>query len=390
MSNPFSQTLRSIQADGVRRAGLAVGVGAGVLLAWSIWFLAADLTIYASSVQGRLEVVGRPSPLLAENAGRVSRVAVSLGQTVAEGDVILELNTEAIELDLDEARARESAASVRLDTLQRELESQQAAAASDRAAIAAEIRQAEASAAAARARAGAATAEADRAKKLFEAGHLSAAERDSLVAAGEAGAAEARELDSAATRTREEGERRRSERDAALADLQGQIDALQGDLEGAWARVSRLELDIERAEIRAPVSGRLAELVPLAVGTWVESGATLGEVVPEGDVQIVADFAPAEALGRIVPGQRARMRLDGFPWTRFGALPATVARVSDEPREGLIRVELTPQPQDDSAVPLRHALTGSVEVAVEHLSPAELVLRAAGRATTGRSDGARP
>lgn len=390
MSNPFSQTLRSIQADGVRRAGLAVGVGAGVLVAWTIWFFAANLTVYASSTQGRLEVVGRPSPLLAENGGRVARVAVALGAIVAEGDVILELNTEATELDLDEARARESAVSVRLDTLQRELVAQTAAATSEQAAIASEIRQAEAGASAGRARARAATAEADRARRLFEAGHLSGSERDALVAAGEVGEAEARELDSAAVRAREEGERRTREREASLADLQGQIDALQGDLEGAWARVSRLELDVERAEIRAPVAGRLAELVPLAVGTWVEAGATLGEIVPEGDVQIVADFAPVDALGRIAPGQSARMRLDGFPWTRFGALPATVTRVSDEPREGLIRVELTPRPPPDSAIPLRHALTGSVEVAVEQLSPADLVLRAAGRATTGRSDGARP
>jgi len=112
----------------------------------------------------------------------------------------------------------------------------------------------------------------------------------------------------------------------------------------------------------------------------VRIGDPIATVVPAGGLRAVAWFAPAAALGRIAPGQPAQMRLDGFPWTAFGAVPARVERIADEPDEaGRIRVELALDPADDAAIPLQHGLPGVVEVEVERLSPAALALRAAGR-----------
>lgn len=383
MSNPFSLTLRSIQADGLRRVGLAAAFGAVVLGAWGVWFFGASLTVYAPSRAARLEVLGRPAPLLAERAGRVSAVHAAVGDEVQEGQVILELDAEATLLELDEARAREQALSARLEALRAELASSSSAADREGAVSEADVAAAVADAEAARARAGQARAEADRAERLFADGHLSAAERERSSAEAASAEATARALESAAAQARQLGAQRSADRVGAVASIQGELDALQGEAEAAWARVSRLELEIERAQIRAPQTGRLAELAAVAVGGWITAGDALGAVVPEGRLQIVADFAPADALGRVRPGQEARMRLDGFPWTRFGTLRATVARVSEEPRDGLIRVELDPTPDPRSALPLRHALGGTVEVAVERLSPADLVLRAAGRALDG-------
>ena len=42
----------------------------------------------------------------------------------------------------------------------------------------------------------------------------------------------------------------------------------------------------------------------------------------------------------IRPGQSARVRLDGFAWTSFGALPAVVERIAEEPDPSGVRVEL--------------------------------------------------
>jgi hypothetical protein len=38
-------------------------------------------------------------------------------------------------------------------------------------------------------------------------------------------------------------------------------------------------------------------------------------------------FAPSAAMGRIQAGQRARLRLDGFAWTEYGQVSATVGRI---------------------------------------------------------------
>ena len=96
-------------------------------------------------------------------------------------------------------------------------------------------------------------------------------------------------------------------------------------------------------------------------------------------MRAVAEYTPSAALGRVRPGQPARLRLEGFPWAQYGSLRATVAVVASEPRDGRVRVELELQPDPGSAIPLRHGLPGTAEIEVERVSPATLVLRAAGK-----------
>jgi membrane fusion protein (multidrug efflux system) len=107
----------------------------------------------------------------------------------------------------------------------------------------------------------------------------------------------------------------------------------------------------------------------------------LATIVPAGRTRAVAEFACA-AGGRIAPGQRAVLRMEGFPWTRFGTLAATVERVASEPVHGRLRVELQLADVAGTHIPATHGLPGSAEVAVERVSPADLLLRAAGRLLT--------
>jgi hypothetical protein len=105
--------------------------------------------------------------------------------------------------------------------------------------------------------------------------------------------------------------------------------------------------------------------------------------IPPGMLKIMTDFLPPAALGRIQPGQPARLRLEGFPWTQYGAVSATVASVASEVRDGWVRVELAVHPDAAPPIPLQHGLPGTVEVEVDHVSPATLVLRTAGLLFTG-------
>jgi pyruvate-ferredoxin/flavodoxin oxidoreductase len=91
------------------------------------------------------------------------------------------------------------------------------------------------------------------------------------------------------------------------------------------------------------------------------------------------EFLPPAALGRIRPGQPARLRLQGFPWTQYGSIGAMVSDVASEVRDGRVRVELVIDPRAASPIPLQHGLPGTVEVEVERVSPATLTLRAAGQ-----------
>ena len=130
--------------------------------------------------------------------------------------------------------------------------------------------------------------------------------------------------------------------------------------------------------VTAPVDGRLGEVAGLRPGAVVREGEGLGAVVPSGGLRVVAEFAPSSALGRVRPGQPARMRLEGFPWTEYGQVDATVSSVGAEPRSGTVRVELAVRPDPESPIPLQHGMPGTVEIEIERVSPATLVLRTLG------------
>lgn len=115
----------------------------------------------------------------------------------------------------------------------------------------------------------------------------------------------------------------------------------------------------------------------------MHEGDKIGSVVPDGTLRIVTEFLPAAALGKIHRGQPARLRLQEFPWAQYGTIGATVSSVAGEVRDGRVRVELGVNPQPASSIPLQHGMPGAVEIEVERISPATLILRAA----RGRADG---
>jgi len=78
-------------------------------------------------------------------------------------------------------------------------------------------------------------------------------------------------------------------------------------------------------------------------------------------------------------GQAARLRLAGFAWTQYGSIEATVSRVAGELRDGRLHVELSPRGALPPGLSLQHGLPGAVEVEIERVAPALLLLRASGQ-----------
>ena len=127
-------------------------------------------------------------------------------------------------------------------------------------------------------------------------------------------------------------------------------------------------------------------VIALLLGVWLAWGfwsrVTLYEVAHQasltGGTTVVARFSPA-IQGRIQPGQMARLRLDSYPWLQYGSVPAVVTTVPRTPRDGWLEVRLNISAEPAPPITLDYGMTGAVEVAVEQVSPAELLLRAAGR-----------
>ena len=106
MATAFERTLHALEARRVRRLGLSLALGMGILSLWTLWSLRADLGLYEVSEQARLEVDRASYPVQSPMLGRVVALHLALGQEVAAGDVLVELDAEAEQLQLRQEEVR--------------------------------------------------------------------------------------------------------------------------------------------------------------------------------------------------------------------------------------------------------------------------------------------
>jgi multidrug resistance efflux pump len=383
MATPFSRTLRALESDSFR-GSLLVLVGVVALLGgWLAWFFLAKVARYEVTDAARLEVAQETHPVQSPVLGRVVTSNLVLGKEVQAGDVLVELDTNAQQLQVAEERTQLAALTSQIQSLQAQVSQLEQAQAREQQTAHVAIEQAKAKYNEADALARSADHESHRLEKLAAEGLVPRRDYD-------IGKMEAERLRDAADSLQLEPDRiqrdlrtRESDRRAQLENLQSQIRKLEGDRTTVGASIERLSYEVERRVIRAPISGQVGEMTAtLRAGAVVNEGDRIGAILPPGRLRAVAEFAPPAAFGRIRPGQPARLRLEGFPWAEYGSIAATVSTVASEIRNGKVRVELSIAHSPTFAVPLQHGLPGSVEVEVERISPAELTLRTAGQLIT--------
>jgi len=379
MPSPFSRTIRSLNAERSRLSAAAALVSVAILGGWSLWFIAARVTVYETSEAARLEVDSSVHPIEAAVSGRVIRTSLAIGREVQAGDVLVEMESDAQRLQLIEEEARAAALAAQLAALRGQTMSEMRVQSETRAAAPIAIDEAKARYDEAVAVARAASEEYRRLARLRAEGLV--AELNVIKAKAEAdrlqAAADATKL--AVNRQDKDQRAKQSGQQAVVENLNRDAATLEGEIKTRAAIIERLKHEIELRVVRAPAAGKLGETATLQPGQFVREGDKLGAVVPDGKLRGVAEFAPSAAMGRIQSGQRARLRLDGFAWTEYGQVSATVSRVASEPRSGRVRVELAVNPESAPLIPSQHGLPGKVEIEIERVSPAELAMRSVGK-----------
>jgi membrane fusion protein (multidrug efflux system) len=360
-------------------SGLIPLLVVAVLVGWGVWFFKARISRYEISEEARVEVDAAVYPIESQMSGKVIRTDLRLGQKVRAGQVLVELDAESERLRLVEARARLDSIEPEIETLRKELDAEARARktsdqAGETAIVEAKSRYKEADAMARYAE-----QKASRQSGLDKIGAIT--ELDIRLAEADAVRQRAAAESAGLSIDRLDWERQTesSDRQVRVASLTSEIGRLLGEVEVTKAAIMRLDHEIQIRQIRAPVDGVLAEVSEIKVGSVILEDEKLAQVVPEGVLRIVARFTPRAAIGRIHPGQAARMRMYGFPWTQYGMLSAEVERVGGEVRDGRVRVDLSIPDHEKSPIPLQHGLPGTVEIEVERVSPAAIALRAAGR-----------
>lgn len=376
MASPFFRTMRSLEIERGPRTWIRLAVILAVLGAWAGWMRAARVSVYATTGKARLEVSRMAHRVAAVEPGRVSVVQVSLGRHVEQGEVLVELDAAVEERRLEEERTRAAALAPKIEALQHQIAVEEQVRAwqvklSDASVARARIDLRQRDLSAAHGEELRAISERLHDERLASTtDHLEAKSRaaDELLKA-EGARADLRRLSVAGRHDERQTAARLAELGRALGDLVAEQQAAEAAVHTALAQ-------IERRKVRAPIAGKLGNIAALQVGDVLKPGDLVATVVPGDDLHAVALFAPSDAVGRIVPGQKARMRLDGFAWTQFGMIEGEVSHVASEPYDGAIRVELLVRPESAASIPVQHGMPGTTEVEVERASPWALLLRA--------------
>lgn len=112
-----------------------------------------------------------------------------------------------------------------------------------------------------------------------------------------------------------------AEQRRALLDAERKRDQTAQDLVKAVSRDERMEL-------RAPVDGIVQQLGVTTVGQFVQSGEPLLSIVPlDARIEVEALVANKD-IGFVEVGQNAVVKVDAFPFTRYGTIGGRLVKVS--------------------------------------------------------------
>lgn len=232
---------------------------------------------------------GDVTSLAPKVAGYITAVEVEDNQTVRTGDVLFRIDDRDYRAHLAQAVGNLKAADARLTNVDAETQLQHAL-----------IRQAEAQHQSAMTELDLAIKASDRRRELIRSNSVSQSQVDESDAArsrSEAGVAAA-----AATL---EAQRQR------VAVLATQRAAAVAAVAQAEAARDLAQIDLDHTTVRAPVSGVIGNR-QVRVGRLVAPGTPLIDIVPVGDLWVVANFKETQ-IENIRPGQRARITVDGYP-----------------------------------------------------------------------------
>lgn len=131
---------------------------------------------------------------------------------------------------------------------------------------------------------------------------------------------------------------------AAIAEQRAQVESTASkfrrdqldEREKATQQATQSGADETKAQTRqallvldAPVAGTVQQLAVHTLGGVVTTAQALMEVVPDDALEVEAQLQNKD-VGFVTVGQRAAVKIEAFPYTRYGYLDGTVTQVSND------------------------------------------------------------
>ena len=142
-----------------------------------------------------------------------------------------------------------------------------------------------------------------------------------------------KELNVAKSSLEEAIEKRDNFKNAFIEDSRNELQLAQRELSQSDETMKRLQDNLERTIIKAPVDGVVKNLFFVTVGGVVKPGGSILDIVPTKDSLIIEAKLPNTDVGFVQPGQSAVIRLSSADSVNFGQIDAIVTQISPDTEE---------------------------------------------------------
>jgi len=105
---------------------------------------------------------------------------------------------------------------------------------------------------------------------------------------------------------------------------------IQEQLQTTAQEIAQVNLGLENAQVRSPITGTLHQLNLRNTGQVVTPGETVAQVIPADSPVSIKARVPAQQINKIEIGMPAQMRVSACPFSEFGTASGTVKSVSPD------------------------------------------------------------
>jgi HlyD family secretion protein len=305
---------------------LVLALGIAAIVGWR--HVAANRTVVVASGNGRIEAT--EIDIDAKIPARIREIKVNEGDFVNAGEAIVLMDTDTLQAQLWEQKAKLQEAmsaleKARSEVVQREAEKNAATAAvaqreSEKSASIAVVAQREAEYKVGKRRFA-------RSSTLAKEGAMTQLEADddeALMERGAAGVATAQAEVAAASSAIATAQGQQAAASAAILTAREQIKVQEANVEAAKASIQRIQADIDDSTLTSPRDARVQYKVAQE-GEVMGPGGHVLNVVDLSDVYMTF-FLPTNLVGQVKVGNEARIVLDAAPQY---VIPAFISYVSD-------------------------------------------------------------
>lgn len=119
-------------------------------------------------------------------------------------------------------------------------------------------------------------------------------------------------------------------RDTFLADNQQKLAEAERQADDLRERLAKAHEHTAHMTLHAAIAGTISASSVTTVGQVVVVGEELMRIIPDGSQLEIEAYLQNKDVGFVQPGQEAEIKIESLPFTRYGTIPGTIVRVAGD------------------------------------------------------------